>query len=33
VSGAKRRIWRKILIGIDEKTLEPRADQIIGNNM
>ena len=31
--GAKRRIWRKIHIGIDEKTLEVRAVEITGNNI
>lgn len=31
--GAKRRIWRKIHIGIDEETLEVRAVEITGSNI
>jgi hypothetical protein len=31
--GPKRRIWRKIHIGIDEQTLEVRAVEIIGSNI
>ena len=30
--GPKRRVWRKIHIGIDEKTLEVRAVEITGSN-
>ena len=30
--GPKRRVWRKIHIGIDEQTLEIRAVEITGNN-
>nr|WP_240989222.1 IS5 family transposase [Salipiger mangrovisoli] len=31
--GAKRRLWRKIHIGVDEQTLEIRALEIIGSNV
>lgn len=31
--GSKRRIWRKIHLGIDEKTLEVRAIEITGSNV
>lgn len=31
--GTKRRIWRKIHIGIDEETLEVRAVEITGSNI
>ena len=31
--GPKRRIWRKIHIGIDEKTLEVRAVEVTTNNI
>lgn len=31
--GPKRRIWRKIHIGIDEETLEVRAVEITGSNI
>lgn len=31
--GPKRRIWRKIHIGIDEQTLEVRAVEVTGNNI
>lgn len=31
--GAKRRIWRKIHIGIDEETLEVRAVEVTGSNI
>jgi hypothetical protein len=31
--GAKRRIWRKVHIGIDEETLEVRAVEITGSNI
>lgn len=31
--GAKRRIWRKIHIGIDEKTLEIRAAEFITSDV
>lgn len=31
--GPKRRIWRKIHIGIDEQTLEVRAGEITGSNI
>ncbi|MEM9111911.1 MAG: IS5 family transposase [Planctomycetota bacterium] len=31
--GSKRRIWRKIHIGIDEETLEVRAVEITGSNI
>ena len=31
--GAKRRIWRKIHVGIDEETLEVRAVEITGSNI
>ena len=30
--GRKRRVWRKIHIGIDEQTLEIRAVEIAGSN-
>ena len=30
--GPKRRVWRKIHIGIDEQTLEVRAVEITGSN-
>jgi hypothetical protein len=30
--GPKRRVWRKIHIGIDEQTLEIRAVEITGSN-
>ena len=31
--GLKRRIWRKMHIGIDEETLEVRAVEVTGNNI
>lgn len=31
--GSKRRIWRKILIGIDEETLEVRAVEITSSSV
>lgn len=31
--GPKRRVWRKIHLGIDEKTLEIRAVEITGRNV
>ena len=31
--GSKRRVWRKIHIGIDEETLEVRAVEVIGSNI
>jgi hypothetical protein len=31
--GSKRRVWRKIHIGIDEETLEVRAVQVTGSNI
>lgn len=31
--GPKRRLWRKVHIGIDEKTLEVRAVEITGSNI
>lgn len=31
--GAKRRLWRKIHIGVDERTLEIRAIEITGSNV
>ncbi len=31
--GAKRRLWRKIHIGVDEQTLEIRAIEVIGSNV
>ena len=31
--GAKRRLWRKILIGVDEQTLEIRAIEVTGSNV
>ena len=31
--GPKRRVWRKILFGIDEKTLEIRAVEITGSHI
>jgi hypothetical protein len=31
--GSKRRIWRKIHIGIDEETLEVRAIEVTGSNI
>ena len=31
--GPKRRLWRKIHIGIDEKTLEIRAIELTGSNI
>ena len=31
--GAKRRVWRKIHIGIDEETLEVRAVEVTGSNI
>jgi len=31
--GSKRRIWRKIHVGIDEKTLEIRAVEVTGSNI
>lgn len=31
--GAKRRLWRKIHIGVDEQTLEIRAIEITGSNI
>ena len=33
VGGSKRRIWRKIHIGIDEETLEVRAVEVTGSNI
>ena len=32
-AGSKRRVWRKIHIGIDEETLEVRAVEVIGSNI
>jgi hypothetical protein len=32
-TGSKRRVWRKIHIGIDEETLEVRAVEVIGSNI
>ena len=31
--GAKRRVWRKIHLGIDEETLEVRAVEITGSHI
>ena len=31
--GSKRRIWRKIHIGIDEETLEVRTVEVTGSNI
>jgi hypothetical protein len=31
--GSKRRVWRKIHIGIDEETLEVRAVEVTGSNI
>jgi hypothetical protein len=31
--GAKRRIWRKIRIGIDEETLEVRTGEVTSSNI
>ena len=31
--GSKRRLWRKIHIGIDEETLEVRAVEVTGSNI
>jgi hypothetical protein len=31
--GSKRRVWRKIHIGIDEETLEVRAAKVTGSNI
>lgn len=31
--GSKRRIWRKVHLGIDEKTLEVRAVEVTGSNV
>ncbi|WP_408836100.1 transposase, partial [Acidomonas methanolica] len=31
--GSKRRIWRRLHIGIDERTLEIRAAEITGNDV
>ena len=31
--GPKRRLWRKIHLGIDEETLEIRADEITGSHI
>ncbi|MFT6531374.1 MAG: hypothetical protein ACJASC_000903 [Limimaricola cinnabarinus] len=31
--GTKRRVWRKIHLGIDEQTLEVRAVEVIGNHI
>ena len=31
--GAKRRLWRKIHIGVDEQTLEIRAIEVTGSNV
>ncbi len=31
--GSKRRIWRRIHLGIDEKTLEVRAIEVTGSNI
>jgi len=31
--GSKRRVWRKIHLGIDEQTLEIRAVEITGNHI
>ena len=31
--GSKRRVWRKIHLGIDEQTLEVRAVQITGSHI
>ena len=33
VGGPKRRIWRKIHIGIDEETLEVRAVEVTSSNV
>gem|GEM_PF-5609776 len=33
VAGSKRRIWRKIHIGIDEETLEVRAVEVTSSNI
>lgn len=33
VGGPKRRVWRKIHLGIDEQTLEVRAVEITGNHI
>lgn len=33
VGGPKRRIWRKIHLGIDEETLEVRAVEVTTNNV
>ena len=33
MGGPKRRLWRKIHIGIDEETLEVRAIEVTGNNV
>jgi len=32
MSGSKRRVWRKIHLGIDEETLEIRAVEVTGSN-
>ena len=32
-AGSKRRVWRKIHIGIDEETLEVRAVEVTGSNI
>ncbi len=31
--GTKRRVWRKIHLGIDERTLEVRAVEVTGNHI
>ena len=31
--GAKRRLWRKIHIGVDEQTLEIRGIEVTGSNV
>ena len=31
--GAKRRLWRKIHIGVDEQTLEIRAIEVTGSHI
>jgi hypothetical protein len=32
-AGSKRRVWRKIHIGIDEETLEVQAVEVTGSNI
>ena len=31
--GPKRRVWRKVHLGIDEQTLEVRADEVTGSHI